>query len=332
MAVAFDWSTANLPVAVVKAAGVEGGIRYLSIPGFDQSRWKFNEDKRIKKPEYDTFRALNFPISLVMQVDKNDWQFGYNHGVDHGRASLAQSRALGHPDSCGVALAVQDQGIPTSGIPTAVEYMHGYIDGRGLGRQPCYGGTLVGEACIKAGYASWIWQAASSSWSPIPSSNVAIKQLTSKSYPQFPQSAYDENLILKSDWGQNPGPQIPTTPPEEEIMAFIAFSDKGSPLCVAADCSNYFFLSANDYSALVGAGYKVVKLDQETLDRIPYTGTLQAKMDALIAAVLNIDTSVEFSLTPEQIQKIADSITIPQPDLQAIAEAAAEELKQRLES
>jgi len=117
---------------------------------------------------------------------------------------------MGHPDSCAVLLAVQDQFIPPANYGLAVEYMHGFKDGRTLGPQIMYGGTNVGNLCVQAGHAKGIWQAAALSWSTASSQWVVMRQLISKSYPQFPPLAYDENDILQQDWGQNPGPDGPT--------------------------------------------------------------------------------------------------------------------------
>jgi len=204
-----DISVAQLTSADIKSAGAIGVVQYLSLPG---TRPGFNEAKRIKKPVYDDRLAWGLAVALVFQVDKADYLGGYARGFEFGRASREQSTALGHPDSAGVILCVQDSGIPRGSFGLAVEHMRGYVDGRGLGPQPAYCGTDLGNYLVGAGLTTWLWQPAAASWSTSPSPHVSMQQLESKSYP-WPQGAYDENLVLQPDWGQNPRPGLPPPPP-----------------------------------------------------------------------------------------------------------------------
>lgn len=198
----FDFSSARLDPAALKAANIVGVCRYQWIEG--GTRPDFNRAKAIDKPEYDSYLRAGITVTLNCQVDKADYVGGYATGLRHGQLSLQHSRSVGHPDSTPVILTVQDSGIPTSAYPTAVEYMHGFVDGRGQGSQAFYGGTDIGNLCVRAGYARFIWQAAASSWSTQASQWVALRQLTSKSYPQFPPLSYDENDIVAPYYGQNP--------------------------------------------------------------------------------------------------------------------------------
>jgi hypothetical protein len=197
-----DYSTARFTSGELKAAGFIGVCRYLSLPGL---RPAFNEAKTIKQPEYDAHLATGLAVALVMQVDKTDWTAGYQLGFQYGQASLAQSRSLGHPDSAAVPLAY-DSAIPASQMHIAVTHGLGYMDGRGLGPQAAYGGTNVINALYDAGAIRWGWQAAAASWSTQPSTHIAIRQLASKTRPQFDPLSYDENDVLQPDWGQNPRP------------------------------------------------------------------------------------------------------------------------------
>jgi len=315
----FDYSTGRPNHATLVSVGALGVCRYLSKHGVDQSRWVFNDAKRIRPPEYESLEAHRIPITLNCQVDKADWQGGYSRGVEHGRMALAQCRELGHPLSRPVIFTVQDSGIPSSSLHLAVEYMHGCMDGNERGPQPLYGGTTVINACVEAGYATWGWLPEdATSWSPKPSPYIRLVQHGSKSYPQL-GVPYDENTPLHEDWGQYP---LPSIPPKEEIMAFLSKNVAGSPIVVAADCSSWFYASAELAGALTKAGYETVPMLQSDIDRIPYVHSL---MHALTAAVLHAADNVDFTLTPEQIQVIADSVQIGDAQLAAIAKAVADE-------
>lgn len=112
-------------------------------------------------------------------------------------------------------------------------------------------------------------------------------------------------------------------------MAFISNRPAGGMIVVAADLSSWIFVTQNDVNQLVAGGYKTSNLDQATIDRIPYAN---AKIDALIAAVLSIDPAVDFTLSPEQAQAIADAVKIGPSQLAEIAKAVADEDHRRSEA
>ena len=198
-----DYSSARPDLPAVKAAGFVGLVRYQWITG--GTRVSFNMAKAIQRPEYQHAQNLGLAIALNCQVDKDDYLGGYARGLDYGRRSLLHSREMGHPDSRPVILTVQDQGIVSSRYRLAVDYMRGFVDGRGQGPQAYYGGTNIGNLCVAEGLAKFLWvPIAATSWSTQPSAHIALKQLPTKSYPQFPPSSYDENDIAKPDWGQHP--------------------------------------------------------------------------------------------------------------------------------
>lgn len=241
-----DFSVAQLGSAQIKSQGAVGVVRYLSVAG---TRPLFNEQKRIKPPEYNEHLAWGLSIALVMQVDKVDYLQGYAWGHQLGQASLQQSRALGHPDACGVYLAVQDAGIPRNNYGLAVDHMRGYTDGRGLGPQPAYCGTDLGNYLVGAGVASWLWQPVSESWSTSASPHVRLKQLRSQTY-SLP-GAYDEDKVLHPDWGQNPRPNIlpppnPGTVTEEEAMLWVRWIGETQDVAFGATGWRYITATQRD--------------------------------------------------------------------------------------
>jgi hypothetical protein len=331
-----DYSSARPSIPLIKTAGIVGVCRYQWLmPGL---RPDFNRAKAITKSEYDELLRNGLTVTLNAQLDKEDWKSGYSHGVDLGRASLLHSREMGHPDHLPVILTVQDSG--AIHIPTAVEFMRGFVDGRGLGPQAVYGGTPVIDACQNAGLSQFGWKAAASSWSPHTSRHVVLEQRTTKSYPQFPYTWYDENTIFSPFWGQNPDstPNIPPPkPPEEEIMAFVTKGPTGSLFIVSADLSQRSYLWPADFGALLGAGYKEIVLTPEILDGIPFRAdvgscfsNLSVKLSAILAAITNLNPDV--TLTPEQLAVIAAAVDISGEDIVAIAKAVADEDHKRSES
>jgi hypothetical protein len=199
----FDYSFWRPDPHALKAAGIVGVQRYLTTT---------SSAKRITKPEYDALHAAGLAVLLGFEDASTSWQGGRQAGLIHGRAARAQARALGHPDSRPIAFAI-DSGDQVNNVGTAVAYVSGCVDGSGTGRQMVYAGTNVIEACWHADLITGGWQPAAASWSQVPSNHVVLKQLTSKSFPQFPPSAYDENLVLAADWGQWPiGGFVPEPP------------------------------------------------------------------------------------------------------------------------
>ena len=183
----------------MKAAGVVGVSRYLSYP--DQS-WKV-----IQRPEYDRTLAAGLSIVLNWEYQKGSALSGYVTGFQHGTEARRQARVLGHPDERPIIQSL-DTGYTLAQTLGALEYMRGFNEGGGCGPQGIYGARHIIDECWTRGLIRVGWQTAATSWGPVPgiSSNAAMIQRTSKSYPQFGPLLYDENDIVKPDWGQHPAP------------------------------------------------------------------------------------------------------------------------------
>lgn len=161
----------------------------------------------ITQAEYARLRQAGMPVTLNWEESAGSWRGGYPLGLAHGKAARAQARALGHPDERPIIQSI-DTAVTPAELATAVDYQRGFNDGGGLGPQGVYGTAYVIDNLFALGLVRVGWQAAARGWfgNGPQSANAAILQLTSKSYPQFPPAAYDENLPLKDDWGQQPAP------------------------------------------------------------------------------------------------------------------------------
>ncbi len=204
----FDYSGWRPDLAQLKAAGIVGMQRYLTT-----QTTGFGPIKKINKPEYDALIAAGFQVLLGFENSNTSWK-GENGrsaietGRIHGAAARQQARILGHPDHRPIAFAV-DSGDQLSNVGVATNYIRGCVEGSGTGRQMVYAGTNVIEACWNAGLITGGWKAGARSWSTVFSQHVVLEQLTSKSYPQFPPTAYDENRRFADDWGQWPLSALP---------------------------------------------------------------------------------------------------------------------------
>lgn len=295
MAVVLDWSSARLDPAAVKAAGVVGVCRYQWIE--DGTRPAFNQAKAIRRPEYDALLRAGLTVTLNCQVDKADYLGGYATGLRHGQKSLLHSREMGHPDSRPVILTVQDTGIPSSDYHIAIAYMSGFVNGRGQGPQACYGGTDIGNLCVNAGLAKFLWvPIAATSWSRSSSSHIALKQLPTKSYPQFPSSAYDENQTVQADWGQHPGPEEDMATSDEYAAAAWGHGLRNwvtGETQAAGNLLGFAHLEASEAKRMATACFDKIELCRSEL----------AELRAIVDAI------VKHGLTDEQVEAIGDAVS-----------------------
>lgn len=194
-----DWSGWRPDPRVLYAAGVRGASRYLYAGA--GTEWK-----ALTVGEDQALRAAGIAVACNWEKARDSWLGGYPAGLEHGAAARTEMRKLGRPDSRPIVFSI-DTGVATSQQPVAMEYLRGCRDGGGCGPQRAYHGNLIIDMAVKLGYVTGGWMAMSSSWSPNPTSpNIYMKQLGSKSYPQFSPLDYDENTPVKLDWGQYPEP------------------------------------------------------------------------------------------------------------------------------
>lgn len=90
MSIVLDY-TARIAPAALKAAGVSGVCRYVSLPQ-QNTAWK-----RIGKAEYNELTAAGIDVTLNFEYDARDWLGGADAGAHHGAVAVAAARALGYP-------------------------------------------------------------------------------------------------------------------------------------------------------------------------------------------------------------------------------------------
>jgi hypothetical protein len=195
----FDYSVARPDPAQMSAAGIVGVCRYICRPTS-----KFNADKTITKAEYDRLHAAGIAVTLNFEQEKDRWRHP-ELGFSDGQVARSMARALGHPDSRPIIQSV-DTNWTSGELSVALSYQAEFNRGSGTGPQGMYGTAAMIDAAFARGLIVLGWQTGSRSWTgnATDSPNAALLQRTTKSYPQFPPTSYDENDIRKADWGQWP--------------------------------------------------------------------------------------------------------------------------------
>lgn len=146
-----DYSGGYPGGAALKAAGYTGVIRYVGVG---------SAGKRITAAEYKDLVTHGLKVLLVCELNTHDAEGGYNAGHAKATAALADARALGIPDSVGIAAAC-DEHLTASQIPTTVDYVRGFRDVLGLARTGAYGFAEFVDAVHAKGYAAWWWKCGS---------------------------------------------------------------------------------------------------------------------------------------------------------------------------
>lgn len=149
MALWADYSGGRPTGAALRAAGFAGVIRYVGLGG---------SAKRITADEYRELRSAGIDVLLVAELATGDAWGGYSAGLANARAALDDARALGIPDTIGIAAAADAHAANQGQIAAAVEYTRGFRDVLGLGRTGFYGFVETSNAVRAAGVASWHWR------------------------------------------------------------------------------------------------------------------------------------------------------------------------------
>lgn len=147
-----DYSGGRPSGAALRAAGFVGVLRYVGIGG---------PEKRITASEYRDLRGAGLDVLLVAEQWTTDAWGGYAAGLANARAALNDARALGIPDTIGIAAAADAHAANAGQIAAAVEYVRAFRDVLGVGRTGFYGFVETSNAVRAAGVASWHWRCGS---------------------------------------------------------------------------------------------------------------------------------------------------------------------------
>lgn len=148
MAIWADYSDGRPGGAALRKAGFTGAIRYVGLG---------SAGKRITAAEYRDLVANGLDVLLVAEYGNYDPINGYRAGLANARSALADARALGIPDSVGVASAA-DGHLNAGQVRTGVGYHAGFAEVLGTERAGAYGFGEYIRAIQAAGSASWLWQ------------------------------------------------------------------------------------------------------------------------------------------------------------------------------
>lgn len=151
MAVWVDYSAGRPGGAALKAAGVNGAIRYVSAG---------SSGKLITAAEYSDLTIHGIQVLLVYELGTTDALGGYTAGAAHAQAALSTARAYGIPDTVGIA-AASDMHLTAAQVPTAVQYVQGFASVLGVARTGAYGFAEMVDAVHAANAAGWYWKCGS---------------------------------------------------------------------------------------------------------------------------------------------------------------------------
>lgn len=151
-----DYSGGRPSGTALRDAGFGGVIRYVGLGGGSSL-----PGKRITAAEYQDLVRNGIQVLLVCEGGTTDAWGGYNAGVANAQAALNDARALGIPDSVGIAAAADAHAANQAQINAAVDYARGFQDVLGKARTGFYGFQETVTAVRNAGIGSWYWRCGS---------------------------------------------------------------------------------------------------------------------------------------------------------------------------
>jgi Putative peptidoglycan binding domain/Domain of unknown function (DUF1906) len=194
-----DYSFDRPDPSVLKEDGYVGVIRYLS-PG--------SNPKNITAPEVEALAAVGLSITLVFEsTNQRATASGREGGVYDAGVANAEADALGVPDNITIYYVMED---PTP-VPAADWVtIDAYAQGCHSGKRPVggYGSQALIEHQLAAGLISKGWQV--EGWSHSVSPACHLFQRLAPVHPN--PGGIDEDVCLKSDWGQWGGAPVAPTP------------------------------------------------------------------------------------------------------------------------
>ena len=199
---AIDYSYARPDPQAIKASGYVAALRYLST----------DPSKNLSPSERDSLFAVGLGIRLVWETTATEATQGFQAGANDGTAANNQADALGYPTSLPIYYAVDEQ--------TSWSSVTAYFQGvQSVGRRPvkAYGDDAICDGAAGAGHGSDHWQCAA--WSGgVVSSNAALYQRVTPTYPPISGGGYDEDAILKPvNWWTSTTPRPAPTPSQPTV-------------------------------------------------------------------------------------------------------------------
>lgn len=169
VAYGIDEAWARLTPAQVRAAGKTFVVGYV---GQDTT------GKNLTKSEVDAYRAAGVAVLLVYEYSATAVHGGASAGTTDADLAVRQAQALGYPQGCAIAFAVDEDTSPNPSIVDA--YARAFTARvRAAGyRSMVYGGLATVRRCADLGLTDLQWQ--TYAWSGTPTTwdpRVAIRQV-----------------------------------------------------------------------------------------------------------------------------------------------------------
>jgi hypothetical protein len=144
-----DYSAGVPGTATILADGYTFVIRYVDDP---------NEQfgtKHVDPGEYLALRSAGVDVYLVFEIGTNDFTGGFLSGVEYATRALAGAQWVGYD---GIVFASVDTHLADGQLPTALEYIDGFIHVLGNARTGVYGFIEIIDACTASGRGVAWWQ------------------------------------------------------------------------------------------------------------------------------------------------------------------------------
>lgn len=190
------WRPTDTQYQQLRSQGCQGFMRYLSYPDAD--------GKVLHSPERQKIFSYGFNLTLNWEYHNTSWLGGGALGAQHGAYARKIAREEhGWPDERPIVFSV-DTDVKPNQYPIALDYLKAAGDAGGVGPQSVYGEAGVCDAAVRQGICRFSWWAmAASAWDPNISATASLAQTKQQSYPGM--GAYDENIVIRPNWGQYSG-------------------------------------------------------------------------------------------------------------------------------
>lgn len=259
---AVDYAFQKPTVAQLLSVGVTDVFRYFGPPSWG---------KTITQAEYDSLVNAGIRVWGVFEATANDSAGGYNAGVTNAKLAL-QYQPNGYT---GPIFMACDEDLRGAALTTAVQYIEGASTVLGVHRTGDYGPGALCQATHDAGFATYHWQSASTSFNG-NANTLPITHVQQGLGGPLPGTDADTILLPLT-------PPVPPTPssfldPYLEIVMSLASSP--------TDALNVFIRNA-------WATYRSDTLSVLALEYLQagYNGPWKGSLDFVLACI--IDTATE---------------------------------------
>lgn len=256
MTLILDYAWVHPAPALIKTAGYDGVMRYLSP----------DPTKNLSPAETIALHAAGLSIGLVWESTASRAGEGQTAGIADADAAETQAHILGYPIALPIFYAVDYDADPQA--------VQAYFNGvRVASHHPIgvYGSLRVVEAIHAAGGVPYMWQSVAWSGGVVSQQAHLYQRLTPTRAP-IPDS--DENTVLRPFplWTDQPVPPKPPTPPApftRKANPMYLLKAANSPAVYVTDFFTKRHICAGELGDLEKIVGKVQTVSQATITAIP---------------------------------------------------------------